>query len=76
MALKIKCPSCNISGHVVPIIYGMPNEKAIQEYHDGNAVLGGCSIEMDAPVRSMVGDTMKLLYNTYNEDGYIFIVLD
>ncbi len=31
---------------------------------------------MIAPVRSMVGDTMKLFYNTYNEDGYISIVLD
>lgn len=48
MALKKKCLKCGISGHVVPIYYGMPNEKAIQEYYDGNAVLGGCSIEIDA----------------------------
>ena len=49
MALKIKCPSCNISGHVVPIIYGMPNEKAIQKQDKGNAILGGCLMEEGAP---------------------------
>ena len=49
MALKKKCPSCGSIGYVLPIYYGMPNEKAIQEYNDGNAVLGGCSIEFDAP---------------------------
>ena len=31
---------------------------------------------MIAPVRSMIGDTMKLFYNTYNQNGYISIVLD
>ena len=31
---------------------------------------------MIAPVRSMIGDTMKLSYHTYDNDGYIYIVLD
>ena len=31
---------------------------------------------MIAPVRSMIGDTMKLSYHTYDNDGYIKIVLD
>ena len=31
---------------------------------------------MIAPERSMIEDTMKLFYHTYNQDGYISIVLD
>ena len=31
---------------------------------------------MIAPVRSMIGDTMRLRYTYYNGDGSIFIVLD
>ena len=31
---------------------------------------------MIAPVRSMIGDTMKLSYHTYDSDGFINIVLD
>ena len=31
---------------------------------------------MIAPVRSMIGDTMKLSYNTSDINGFIEIVLD
>ena len=31
---------------------------------------------MIAPVRSMIGDTMKLSYHAYDNDGYIQIILD
>jgi hypothetical protein len=31
---------------------------------------------MIAPVRSMIGDTMKISYSTYDSHGHIRIVLD
>ena len=31
---------------------------------------------MIAPIRSMIGDTMRLSYKTYDTEGHIFIVLD
>ena len=41
-----KCPDCD-STDVVPIAYGMPNEKLQQEAFDGKVHLGGCAITVD-----------------------------
>ena len=38
-----KCPDCS-SLDVIPIMYGMPNDKMQQDYSEGKIKLGGCSI--------------------------------
>ena len=37
----MKCPKCN-STNIVPILYGYPNAKGIEDVEAGKMVLGGC----------------------------------
>lgn len=43
-----KCPECD-STSVVPIVYGMPGGKMVEQYERGEIVLGGCCISGDDP---------------------------
>ena len=42
-----KCPKCD-STNIVPIVYGYPGPKMIQDSDEGKVRLGGCSIELDS----------------------------
>ena len=46
---KRKCPACG--GKVVPIVYGMPGERLMQDADDGKVILGGCCILDFSPDR-------------------------
>jgi len=46
---KKKCPDCNKTDQVVPILYGYPSESMGIKTQKGEAVLGGCIIEDDSP---------------------------
>ena len=43
-----RCPSCN-SEQVVPIVYGFPSPKLIEEADKGLVVLGGCVVDAKNP---------------------------
>ena len=43
-----RCPSCN-SEQVVPIVYGFPSPKLIEEADKGRVVLGGCVVDANNP---------------------------
>tara|TARA_Y100001970_G_C14242543_1_gene865813 strand:- start:4040 stop:4249 length:210 start_codon:yes stop_codon:yes gene_type:complete len=45
-----KCPKCN-STNIVPIVYGYPGPKMIQDSDEGKIYLGGCEIKVKAPNR-------------------------
>ena len=42
------CPRCG-SEDVVPILYGMPTEEAVEASVRGEIALGGCVVFPDAP---------------------------
>lgn len=44
------CPACG-SQEIIPIIYGEPTEKTIQQAERGEIALGGCGQEIGAPNR-------------------------
>lgn len=43
-----RCPKC-LSKTIVPIMYGLPTEKAFLESQQGKLVLGGCCISDESP---------------------------
>jgi len=45
-----RCPRCG-AADPVPILYGMPTEKAGEAAARGELVLGGCAVDSDAPDR-------------------------
>ena len=45
---KRRCPTCN-SEQVIPIVYGFPSSKLIEEADKGLAALGGCVVDANNP---------------------------
>ena len=43
-----RCPRCD-SEYVLPIRYGYPGPKMVEDYHAGRILLGGCMIHPDYP---------------------------
>jgi hypothetical protein len=39
----MRCPRCG-SADVVPIVYGLPSRKMIEDCHAGRIALGGCCV--------------------------------
>ena len=50
MSKKMKCPVCNKTDMVVPIMYGYPSELMRKKAQKGEAVIGGCVMEDDNPL--------------------------
>jgi hypothetical protein len=49
--MKNSRPSClnGYTGNIIPLVYGEPNEKAMEKANQGKIHLGGCVIIKDAP---------------------------
>lgn len=47
---KITCPRCG-SPNVLPIMYGLPGQEAMEAALSGTIWLGGCCIDADMPMR-------------------------
>jgi hypothetical protein len=45
---EMKCPECD-NTNVVPILYGYPNAKGIEDVKAGKMVLGGCIVRGNDP---------------------------
>ena len=48
MQAPAKCPQCS-SDEVLPILYGMPTDEAVERSRRGEVALGGCMVFPDAP---------------------------
>ncbi|MCB2222133.1 MAG: hypothetical protein KQI35_17250 [Bacteroidetes bacterium] len=49
MPRKKRCPVCNKTDQVIPIIYGFPDESLFIKADKGEVILGGCVIVENNP---------------------------
>lgn len=40
------CPKCN-SSHIIPIIYGYPDNEMFEDSNNDECILGGCCISIN-----------------------------
>lgn len=45
---KLSCPNCH-STNVIPIAYGYPEPKLLEDSSQGKVALGGCNVDEDSP---------------------------
>ena len=43
------CPRCGSADQVIPIVYGLPNERGFDAARRGEIRLGGCLVSEDSP---------------------------
>lgn len=43
------CPSCGTTADPLPILYGFPDQEAVEAAERGEAVLGGCLVGDESP---------------------------